>query len=105
MHIAQADIQRVQVNGGRSRAAGALVKGGFGLFAGALVGALVGYVSYEEPPPATNLGEALVRCIFGCHAGASAAIGAFTLGSVGFIVGTIYGSVTGIDNWVDVPRR
>lgn len=104
MRFSRNDFRTVQVYGGRSRAHGALKKGFIGLSAGALVGAVLGFVTYSRDDSACGRNEFCI-CIIACDPAEAAAFGGMLLGGAGLIGGAIYGAATGTEKWIEVPRR
>jgi hypothetical protein len=92
--LSMTQISRVQVSVGRNRARGALIDGLIGLGAGAVGGAVLGAITFEEKTP----------CSMVCfNRGESAFLAGILGGGAGLIVGTIAGAVTGREKWVDIP--
>lgn len=107
--LALASVKSVQVSRGRSALRGALTKGLLGTGIGLLSGAILGAAAYSDPPPANCAPNSIIclGCLVICSRGeAAVALGALG-GSLGLIVGSIYGATHGNERWesVELPRR
>jgi hypothetical protein len=72
---------------------------GFGVLAGAVTGAVIGFASGSEEQGPLFSG----KCLFVCTAGEKAAVGAIALGAVGGLLGLWIGTHARINKWEEVP--
>ena len=102
MNVPVASVRRLAAyRGPRSRGAGALRGGGYGLLIGGAVGAASGIVSGDDDC------DSSVPCILPMTAGEKAAAGGLVLGVVGGALGLLIGAAVPGDRWerIDLPSQ